>query len=248
MKGTLTVTDADPVTVTAKSYTIKYGDDIPTLEFTADGAALNGTPELTCEATPVSPVGTYPITVSKGTVGNYNVTYVAGTLTIEKAPLTVTADDLTKKQGDTMPAFTATYSGFKNNETADVLTKQPTFTCDADEASAPGTYDINVSGAQADNYDITFVKGTLTIEEPQSGITTFIAKILNSSIVMKSKNGEITVEGLADGQRVSIHTYGGMLIGTATTIDGKATINTSLTPGSIVIVRVGNKTVKYVVR
>ena len=119
---------------------------------------------------------------------------------------------------------------------------------DADEASAPGTYDINVSGAQADNYDITFVKGTLTIEEPQSGITTFIAKILNSSIVMKSKNGEITVEGLADGQRVSIHTYGGMLIGTATTIDGKATINTSLTPGSIVIVRVGNKTVKYVVR
>ena len=65
---------------------------------------------------------------------------------------------------------------------------------------------------------------------------------------MKRKNGEITVEGLADGQKVSIHTYGGMLIGSATTVDGKATINTSLTPGSIVIVKAGTKTVKYVVR
>ena len=248
VKGTLTITQADPVTLTAKSYTIKYGDDIPMLEFTSDGATLSGTPTLNCEATSTSPVGTYPITVTKGSVENYNVTYVAGTLTIEKAPLTITAQSYTIVQGEAFPEFEAIYDGFKNGETEDVLTRKPSLATLADEYSNPGEYEILVAGARANNYDITYVNGVLTIEEPQTGITTFIARIPDSSVVMRSRNGEITVEGLADGQRVSIHTYGGMLIGSATTVDGKATINTSLTPGSIVIVKVGNKTVKYVVR
>lgn len=247
-KGTLTVTDADPVTVTANSYTIKYGDDIPTLEFTSDGATLNGTPALSCEATSASPVGTYPITVTKGSVENYNVTYVTGTLTIEKAPLTITAQNYTIVQGEAFPEFEATYDGFKNGETEDVLTRKPSLATLADEYSVPGEYEILVAGARANNYEITYVNGVLTIEEPQTGITTFIAKIPDSSVVLRSSNGEITVEGLADGQRVSIHTYGGMLIGSDTAVDGKATINTSLTPGSIVIVKVGTKAIKFVVR
>ena len=62
-----------------------------------------------------------------------------------------------------MPTFEAEYSGFKNNETASVLSAQPTFSCSATSASEPGTYDIIVSGADATNYDIDYVKGTLTI-------------------------------------------------------------------------------------
>jgi hypothetical protein len=46
-----------------------------------------------------------------------------------------------------------------------VLTTQPTFTCSATSSSTPGTYPIVVSGATAQNYNITFVNGTLTIEE-----------------------------------------------------------------------------------
>ena len=247
VKGTITVTQADPVTITAESYTIKYGDELPEFDFTSEGAELTGTPLLSCEATSASPVGTYPITVTKGSVENYNVTYVAGTLTIEKAPLTITAQSYTMVQGEEFPEFEALYDGFKNGETESALKRKPQLATLADEYSGPGEYEIFVSGARSDNYDITYVNGTLTIEA-NSGIATYIAKIPGSSVVLRSKNGEITVEGLTDGQRVSIHTYGGMLIGTATTVDGKATINTSLTPGSIVIVRVGNKTVKYVVR
>ena len=72
-----------PVTVTAKSYTIKYGDALPKFEYTSEGATLKGTPEITCEATGQSPAGTYPIVITRGSITNYNVTFINGTLTIE---------------------------------------------------------------------------------------------------------------------------------------------------------------------
>ena len=171
VKGKLTIIQADPVTVTAKSYTIKYGDALPSFEFTSDGAALEGTPSITCEATSASPVGTYPIVISKGSVANYNVTYVNGTLTIEKAPLRITAKDYTIKQGEALPAFEATYEGFKNNETSDVLTKQPVITTTATLASEPGEYEITVSGAEAQNYEMSYIAGKLTIEEQPIDLT-----------------------------------------------------------------------------
>ena len=123
--GKLIVMDADAVVITAKSYSREYGEDNPTFEFTSEGAALDGTPEITCEATATSPVGTYPIVIKKGTVTNYNVTYVNGKLTIGKAPLMITARDYTIKQGDPLPTFEADYAGFRNDETTEVLTKSP---------------------------------------------------------------------------------------------------------------------------
>ena len=72
-----------PATVTAKSYTIKYGDALPKFEYTSEGATLKGTPEITCEATGQSPAGTYPIVITRGSITNYNVTFINGTLTIE---------------------------------------------------------------------------------------------------------------------------------------------------------------------
>ena len=163
--GTLTIVKADGVVVTAKNYTRKYGEANPTFEYTSEGKDLDGTPDISCTATATSPVGTYPIVVNKGSVKNYNASYVNGTLTITKASLTIAAKNYTIKQGEALPTFDASYTGFKNGETKSVLTKQPTFVCSATSASAPGTYDITVSGATAKNYDITYTKGTLTIEE-----------------------------------------------------------------------------------
>ena len=163
--GTLTIVKADGVVVTAKNYTRKYGEANPTFGYTSEGKDLDGTPDISCTATATSPVGTYPIVVNKGSVKNYNASFVNGTLTITKASLTIAAKDYTIKQGEALPTFDASYTGFKNGETKSVLTKQPTFVCSATSASAPGTYDITVSGATAKNYDITYTKGTLTIEE-----------------------------------------------------------------------------------
>ncbi len=184
-----------PVTITAKNYTIEYGDDLPTFEYTCDGT-ISGTPSITCEATKTSPVGTYPIVISKGSVTNNNVTYVNGTLTITKAPLKITAKDYTIKQGDALPTFEATYEGFKNSETSTVLTKKPTITTTATSASEPGEYDITVSGAEAQNYKISYVKGKLIVTERP----VFVLKYMVDGILYKSysiKEGDkITPEPL----------------------------------------------------
>ena len=164
--GKLTVVDADAVVVTAKSYTREYGEANPTFEYTVEGAELEGSPEIICEATATSPVGEYPIIIKKGTVANFNDTYINGVLTITKAPLTITAGNYTMKQGEAMPEFTLTYAGFKNGDTKDVLTKLPTVSCEATELSAPGEYPVIVSGAEALNYDISYTSGKLTVNKP----------------------------------------------------------------------------------
>ena len=186
VKGTLTITKADEVVVTAKSYSRKYGEANPTFEYTTSGAILGGTPNISCSATATSPVGEYDIVVSKGSITNYNVTFVNGKLTITKAPLTITAKSYIIKQGDALPTFEAEYTGFKNNETDVVLTKKPTLSTTATSASVPGTYEIIVSGADATNYDISYVKGTLTISaveiEPVSETkTTTFSEIVNEN-------------------------------------------------------------------
>ena len=150
------------VTVTAKSYTRVYGDANPTFGYDSS-EPLTGTPELKCEATATSPVGTYPITVSQGTVTGVTVVGVAGTLTITAAPLTVTAKDATREYGAANPALSFTYSGWKNGETDAVLTTKPTATTTATQTSDAGQYDITVSGGAAKNYTFKYVPAKLTV-------------------------------------------------------------------------------------
>lgn len=171
--GTLIVTKKSDVTLTANSYTRVYGEDNPTFDYTVSGGTItSGKPTITCLATKESPVGTYEIVISKGSVSNNNVKFEKGTLTITKASLTIKADDKQVKQGETLPVFTATYSGFKNNETESVLAKKPVLTCTATESSAPGSYEIIVSNADAENYSISYEKGTLTITDADLIIVT----------------------------------------------------------------------------
>ena len=154
-----------PVTITADNKTMVYGDDVPTLTYNSEGADLNGTPSLSTAATKTSSVGTYPIKVEKGTVTNGQVTYVDGTLTIEKAPLTVGAQNVNITEGDDIPPFTLTFSDFRNDENAAIaFTALPTATTTATKSSAPGTYPITVSGGEALNYALTYTNATLTIE------------------------------------------------------------------------------------
>ena len=162
-QGHLTVVEADAVVVRAKSYSRQYGDENPVFEFETEGAALDGTPEIVCSAVANSPVGSYTIEVKQGSIKNYNVHFESGSLVITKAPLSISAGNYTKKQGDAMPVFKASYAGFKNGENESVLTKQPVFSCDANEASAPAEYAVTISGADAENYEISYEQGVLTV-------------------------------------------------------------------------------------
>jgi hypothetical protein len=92
VNGTLTVTKA-PLKISVGNYTKKQGEENPTFSLTYDGFKNNETsavfttqPTITCAATKDSPAGSYDITVSGAVAGNYEITYVAGKLTIEAAP------------------------------------------------------------------------------------------------------------------------------------------------------------------
>lgn len=166
----LHIVKADPVTLSADTLVRYYGEANPELTFKSEGADLQGTPELSCEATEKSPAGSYDIVISTGTVTNFNVTYKNAKLIVKPAPLTISAGEYTMQQGQEVPAFTISYEGFKNGETADtegVFTTKPTLSCSAVSSSAPGEYAINISDAVAPNYEITYKPGKLVVTQAE---------------------------------------------------------------------------------
>lgn len=165
----LTVNKAS-LNAAADNKTTTYGAAIPALTISYTGfvngeneSVLTASASANTTATATSPAGVYPITANGAEAVNYNITYTAGTLTILKAALTITADNKTKSYGTANPEFTVSYSGFVNAETASVLSTPAVITTTAATNSAVGIYPIAIAGAAAANYTITYVPGTLTI-------------------------------------------------------------------------------------
>jgi hypothetical protein len=118
--------------------------------------------------------GTTDITAEQSGNTDYSAaTPVVRSLTVNPAALTITADDKEKVQGDPLPVFTVSYSGFVNGDDAGDLTTQPVASTAATAASLPGDYPITVGGATAANYTITHVPGNLkvTASKQQQTIT-----------------------------------------------------------------------------
>ena len=88
------IVEPAPVTITAKSYTRKYGEPNPEFELTYRSFrnrekaedVLTKQPVIECDATETSPAGDYEIRVSGAEAQNYVFEYVAGVLTIEGDP------------------------------------------------------------------------------------------------------------------------------------------------------------------
>lgn len=91
-------------------------------------------------------------------------------LEIVKAPLIISAPDITREYGKRNPSFELEYNGFVNDETESVLSKYPTITLSALNDSDVGVYPIELSGAEARNYDISYVSGSLTITKADQNI------------------------------------------------------------------------------
>lgn len=152
--------------VTARPTARAYGRTNSTLDFAVLGAPTEGEPVLTCNADQKSPVGTYPIHVARGTVAE-DVELRDGVLTVTPAPLTIKARSYSRNIGEENPTFELDYTGFRNRENAETaLSQQPVVSCEATAASPAGEYEITVSGAEAANYEISYVAGVLTVIDP----------------------------------------------------------------------------------
>ncbi len=167
--GTLSVNKAN-ATVTANSDAYVYnGQARQASGFTATGL-VNGETATVLAGVTLSGggtnAGTY-VTSASGTDPNYNLSFVNGSMSIAKAPLTIRANNDAKfiTQSDVVGYSGASYTGFVNGETAQVLTTQPSITRSNAGVDALGTYHgvLQASGAASSNYDISYVAGQYTI-------------------------------------------------------------------------------------
>lgn len=84
---------------------------------------------------------------------------------VRPAPLSITASSPAMTYGDTVPDITASYSGFVNGDGPGSLTTRPACSTTATSSSTVGTYPATCSGAADPHYAISYVPGTVTINQ-----------------------------------------------------------------------------------
>ena len=90
--------------------------------------------------------------------------------TIAKAELEITAEDLIVTYGDALPEISVQYFGFVGNDDASVLSGKLAADTDYVQFANVGEYVLTPKGLTSNNYEITFVDGTLIVEQKEIGI------------------------------------------------------------------------------
>jgi len=165
--GTLTITKGALI-VTADDKTRPYNTDNPALTYVVkDGAGkvvnVSGAAALSTTAVKTTPVGTYPIVPTQGTLDdNYAYTFVNGTLTITQPALRVIADNQTRPYNTPNPPLTYVVKDSAGNTVS--VSGAASVTTTAIISSPVGDYPIvPTQGTLDSNYTYTFVNGTLKI-------------------------------------------------------------------------------------
>ena len=178
--------------ITADSQSRAYGSENPALTYTIQGFApgegesvFSTAPVLTTAATSASTVGNVAITFATEAVdgtGHYAISHQAGTLTVSKAPLTITAVNQTRIYGDGNPDSLTLPQGLLVREYHDItgtkvgdLTGNAKYPAGYDFQAVAGYFewpqsgDINTkpAGNVRDNYGVT-MEGYITPTETAS--------------------------------------------------------------------------------
>jgi len=181
------------LTVTANDNAITYGDapSANGVEYSGfvDGeteAVLGGELTYSYNYEQYGNVGTYTITPSGLTSGNYEITFKTGKLTVNAKGITVTADAVSKTYGDADPELTYTASGLVNGDKlSGALTREV--------GTDIGTYAITQGTLTAgSNYTINYTGATLTINKKP---------ITEADVTL---NGSLTYTGSEQTQPITV--------------------------------------------
>ena len=181
-----------PLTITASSGSMTYGGIAPTITPNYSGfvngdtaSSLTVPPTCTTAATSSSSVAGSPYTSSCSGAAdpNYTISYTASSVSVGKAPLTITASSPTTTYG-TVATVTPVYGGLLNGDTASSLTTQPTCstTQTASSPVASSFYASSCSGAVDGNYTITYTGGSVTVTPAPLTVTAASASVAYGSI------------------------------------------------------------------
>src|SRR5207249_7020587 len=137
-------------------------------------SALRTQPTCTTTYTVTTNAVTSPATsCGRAAATTRRSSYPPGTLTINKASVTITASSQTVTYGDAVPTITPSFSAFKNSETSSsALSTQPTctttYTVTSNAGTSPAT---SCGGAMATNYSFTYAPGSVGINQASVTIT-----------------------------------------------------------------------------
>ena len=115
--------------------------------------------------------------------------------------------------------------------------------------SLTATYNISVYATKAgyDNSETATATLCWIDKEPVIDVTG-ISQVPAQAVLIQSEGGLLTVQGLDDSTEVSVYGVNGMEAGAAVSHNGQAQVNTHLSPGSVAIVKIGEKSVKVVIK
>ena len=211
--GVLTINKA-PLTVTAAAASKTYdglaysgGNGVSYSGFvnSETSSVLGGSVSYSGTSQGAIDAGTYVITPSGLTSSNYDISFSNGALTVNKAPLTVTAtaasktyDGLAYSGGNGV-----SYSGFVNSETSSVLGGSVSYSGTSQGAIDAGTYVITPSGLTSSNYDISFSTGGLTVNKAPLTVTAAAASKTYDGLVYSGGNG-VSYSGFVNGETSSV--------------------------------------------
>lgn len=205
--GTFTINKA-ALTVTANSENITYGDDKPTFSVSYSGfvnneneSVLGGSLVLECDYVKYENVGTYSITPSGLTSGNYAITFESGRLKVSKKQITAKISLLSDSIYVTDHVLSVAnpsvaFSGLVNGDTLTVtytaVNKETTVATPLTDSTTleKGVYTVNAvfSGDKAGNYDITVTAAKLTVKEYDGTVTKVAAPVENTGLVYNASN------------------------------------------------------------
>ncbi|OYV72239.1 MAG: hypothetical protein B7Z74_05865, partial [Deltaproteobacteria bacterium 21-66-5] len=138
-----------------------------------NSSVLGGTLAFAIATSSSSDVGTYPnaVTPSGLTSTNYAISFVAGSMIVTPAPLTVTGSGAQVYGGS--PSFAAAYSGFVLGQNSSALGGTLAFATTTSTSSNVGTYQnaVTASGLVSTNYAISFATGNMVVTAAPLTIT-----------------------------------------------------------------------------
>ena len=143
--------------------------------------------------------------------------------------------------GDSLLLECNTIPEYATNHEVTWVSSKPEFAT-VDSTGLVKAVAVGIANITATAKDGSGVKATckVTVKKADTGISNIAAE----GVAIQNQGGVITVAGLAKGAVVDVYDAAGKLIATAVAANGVATIDTGLTVGSTIIVKVQGDVIK----
>ena len=158
---TVSVTSAQGTVTGSVSLTVDNGS--PLTQALSGGSAVFTIPGLAA--------GNHSLAASYSPTGSFAASNATGTLTVNQAPLRITASSGIMVYGGSPYVVGPIFYGFVNGDTYLSLTQQPACLPLFTSATPAGTYVSSCGGAVGSNYAFTYPTGSVTVSQASSAVS-----------------------------------------------------------------------------